>query len=631
MSGAHVGLVKHFRGERDFGSGATFAWFLRQVHERFPSDHLLVDGWDHGYGWHYFSWDATSGHDMTVPQLSGAIVRSGVHIDILAFDACDMADEDVADALATTRRVDYLVGSEDEIDQDGYPYANMFTPLTADPSQSPATVVADMLTGWQRYYGSRRNFNWVTLSGIDLARVRAMKRDLRIWTSRLHAGMARFAARYGSAMHHSLFAWESWQLDLGEFSAVLAGDRLITDAALRAASAKVHDDVVGAVIGLDKGSYVKRYTGLTVWAGTGQEWTAWRAAYRSQVAFGGAAHLGGTGWYGFLRAFNASGKADPRQPVPPRWMKRADYCLTDVVFRDGHYGWATGTDNTTNTSFIMRSAGSGGSAWQTSDLSAIDNYLFTSIARAPGGVLWAVGDFGWNDSVIVRSADGGRTWRQRVSGTKQYLWGVDFSDAHDGWTCGAAGTLVRTTDGGRTWAKVTTAPAGDLQQVAFLDATHGWVVANDQRYPDSRLEYTTDAGATWTTEDEVSGSLLYGLEVLGDGQVWAAGGDPASGAGVLLHGSAGGAWTAQWGATDAPRLAAVTMVDDSHGWAVGDGGAILHTTDGATWTPQTGGVTFDLTGVCAVDDDTAWAVGDGDAILRTTDGGLTWQQARGKV
>lgn len=55
LSGAHVELVKHFRVERDFGSGATFAWFLRQVHERFPSDHLLVDGWDHGYGWHYFS------------------------------------------------------------------------------------------------------------------------------------------------------------------------------------------------------------------------------------------------------------------------------------------------------------------------------------------------------------------------------------------------------------------------------------------------------------------------------------------------------------------------------------------------------------------------------------------------
>ncbi len=237
ISGAHVGLVKHFPVERDFGAPATFTWFLRQVHERFPSDHLLVDGWDHGYGWHYFSWDATSRRELTLPGLTGAIVRSGVHIDVLAFDACNMADEDVADALAATGRVDYLVGSEDEIDQDGYPYANMFTPLAADPAQSPATVVGDMLAGWQRYYGSRRNFNWVTLSGIDLARVRAMKPDLWRWTSRLRAGLAHYAPRYRSDMHHSLYAWESWQLDLGDFAAALAGDGLIADAPLRAASA----------------------------------------------------------------------------------------------------------------------------------------------------------------------------------------------------------------------------------------------------------------------------------------------------------------------------------------------------------------------------------------------------------
>ncbi len=93
--------------------------------------------------------------------------------------------------------------------------------------------------------------------------------------------------------------------------------------------------------------------------------------------------------------------------------------------------------------------------------------------------------------------------------------------------------------------------------------------------------------------------------------------------------SLGGAWAAQW--TGPARLADVTMVDVTHGWAVGDGGLILHSVDGSSWTAQASGVTCDLTAVCAVDDQTAWAVGDGEAILSTTDGGAHWLLGRGDV
>jgi photosystem II stability/assembly factor-like uncharacterized protein len=628
IAGSDMTTVRHYAGERDFGSGTTFAWFLRQVHARFPSDHLIVVGWDHGFGWHYFSRDSTSGDKILLAELRAAIASAGVPIDILGFDACNMADSEVAYDLAPTGAVGHLVASEEEIDQDGYPYDDMFAPLATDPGQSADDVVHDMVSGWQRYYGSRRNFNWVSLSAVDMPSVASMKADLVDWVTRLRAGLPAYAARYQSAMHGTLYAWDSWQLDLGGFAANLAADPVISDAGLKAASAKVRDDVAAAVLDVTSGSYAAGFSGLTVWAGTGADWRTYRQAYREQVSFGRPVAAGGTGWFAFLRAFNASGAADKREPQRTTLPGRATYGLSDVYFRDAAHGWTAGFNNVTYTSFILRTGGTAGASWKTSDQSAAGNYLFTSLAPAPGGRLWAVGDSGYDTSLIAVSKDGGRTWSPRRSGTLQYLFGVDFPDATHGWVCGAAGTLLRSVDGGKTWKQVASAPSGDLQALDFTDAQHGWVVANDQRGPSATLWYTADAGATWTSEYVTAGRLLYSVNLVGDA-VWAAGGDPAGAAGLIVRGALGGPWADQW--IGPQRLADVHMADATDGWAVGDGGLVLHTDDGASWTPQATGVTEDLTAVSPLDGQRAWAVGDGEAILRTADGGLTWTRSAGDV
>ena len=96
IRGPEVTTVKHFARERDFGDGKTFQWFLEQVHARFPSDHLIVVGWDHGYGWRYFSHDFNADDTITMPELRAALAGAGVPVDILAFDACNMGDVEVA-------------------------------------------------------------------------------------------------------------------------------------------------------------------------------------------------------------------------------------------------------------------------------------------------------------------------------------------------------------------------------------------------------------------------------------------------------------------------------------------------------------------------------------------------------
>ena len=84
-------------------------------------------------------------------------------------------------------------------------------------------------------------------------------------------------------------------------------------------------------------------------------------------------------------------------------------------------------------------------------------------------------------------------------------------------------------------------------------------------------------------------------------------------------------------------LTAVTFIDESRGWAVGEAGTILHTADGGrSWQPQTSGTDQDLNTVFFLPDGLrGWAGGGNNhyelgtelngVILHTRDGGKSWQ------
>ena len=658
ISGPEVATVKHFPKERDFGKGETFQWFLEQVHARFPSDHLIVVGWDHGYGWRYFSRDESADDAITMPELRAALAGAGVPVDILAFDACNMGDVEVAWDVASVDDpsaagkplVDYLVGSEETIDQDGYPYDGMFAPLAGDPGRSPEQVTDDMLRGWDGYYGSLRCFDWVSLSSVDLAAVRAAGPAMADLAGRLRLGLAADPAKCGGAIRaavgSSLAAWDSWQLDLGMFAErLIDGHQLDGDPGLLAAAAAVRDAVSGSmVLGVTSGSYVRWFQGLTVWAGTGSDWTEYRDAYKGESLFGAIPASGGVDWYRLLRDYQR--QADPALPEPD-WP-RATYGLTDVFFSDPDHGWATGYDNIKNESVVLRTS-DGGRLWKTARPSGGGAYTANAVTATAGGKLWVAGSEGWDGALISRSADKGATWAYASVPTLEYLLGMQAVTGKVGYAAGTGGALVRTADGGASWSAVATAPKGDLLGIHFASATEGWALANDRTTMTGTVQHTTDGGATWTAQTSVPGTLLYAVDAVGQ-DVWVAGGNPAAGPvvrgerpgvdGVLLHSADGGAtWQTQWGGrAEDPRVSDVDMVDDDVGWAVGDASGsqkalVLHTADGGdTWTVQDpGDVTFDLAAVHALGAQTAWAVGDGQQILHTTDGGATWSPTRGDV
>lgn len=115
---------------------------------------------------------------------------------------------------------------------------------------------------------------------------------------------------------------------------------------------------------------------------------------------------------------------------------------------------------------------------------------------------WIVGDEG----IILHTEDEGMTWRKQNAGIKQPLFHVDFRDDKEGYIVGKQGTILRTSDSGTTWEIVSTLFRDTLLRVDFADDKNGWVVG----YGGTVLR-SQDKGRSWTRENIATKSRLYGL------------------------------------------------------------------------------------------------------------------------
>lgn len=206
--------------EKDFGDGATFAWFLQTVHRLYPSTHLAVIAWDHGYGWRYFSYDETSGDRITMPELRSALQTAKAPVDILGFDACNMADVEVAYQVSLTGLVHLMVASEQTVAGSGYPYNTMFAPVVSNPTRTPAQVANDMVQAYGDYYAAQSytngTANTATLSATDITTLAERSADIQAWSRRLHADLPTYCKAYLHDLNQTYIAWESDHYDLDD-------------------------------------------------------------------------------------------------------------------------------------------------------------------------------------------------------------------------------------------------------------------------------------------------------------------------------------------------------------------------------------------------------------------------------
>ena len=161
----------------DMGIKETLTDFIKWATTKYPADYYALVLWDHGAGWKLSRQtggavrgalqDETSGSFMSLPDLASAVSESGVHLDVINFDACLMAMYEVA--YEFNGLTDYMVFSEEVEPGDGDPYDTILQDLVEDPNMTPSELATMITTKYMEFYQSDGR-NKVTKSVVDMTK-----------------------------------------------------------------------------------------------------------------------------------------------------------------------------------------------------------------------------------------------------------------------------------------------------------------------------------------------------------------------------------------------------------------------------------------------------------------------------
>lgn len=136
--------------------------------------------------------------------------------------------------------------------------------------------------------------------------------------------------------------------------------------------------------------------------------------------------------------------------------------------------------------------------------------LLYGLSFADENTGWISGEFG----TILRTDDGGRTWKQQVSGIETTLFGIDFADTSTGIAVGIDSVILRTDDGGETWRAVPSPFEERSYYEVALSGRYGWIVGGQ-----GTVLVTSDGGKEWKqfpTPLSYASEWFRGVTLVGD-------------------------------------------------------------------------------------------------------------------
>ncbi|MBI5218243.1 MAG: hypothetical protein HY958_04865, partial [Bacteroidia bacterium] len=80
-----------------------------------------------------------------------------------------------------------------------------------------------------------------------------------------------------------------------------------------------------------------------------------------------------------------------------------------------------------------------------------------------------------NEGTIIKTTDGGATWRIIETKKNYDLYDVCFPATNTGYAAGSAGTILKTSDKGDTWTALPGIPGEYLKSVFFTNENSGFV------------------------------------------------------------------------------------------------------------------------------------------------------------
>ena len=181
------------------------------------------------------------------------------------------------------------------------------------------------------------------------------------------------------------------------------------------------------------------------------------------------------------------------QPPPPRVSNPHPVTPQSV--------WAVGDQGT-----ILRTEDGGGS-WKPGSTGTNYPLYYLTFATHQSG--WAVGGKP-PTCIILRTEDGGSSWKPQTNGNKAALYSVAFVTPQLAWAVGYGGSILHTEDGGGSWKPQTSGSSGWLRSVAFATPKSGWAVGGvDPKFGASKaiILHTEDGGSTW--KGQTSGTTAF--------------------------------------------------------------------------------------------------------------------------
>lgn len=207
---------------------------------------------------------------------------------------------------------------------------------------------------------------------------------------------------------------------------------------------------------------------------------------------------------GHILVSTDQGKTWEQQVVPTRNM------LTAVHFVDENLGFAVGHDE-----IIMRTQ-DGGQTWKKIRFEPEEERPFLDVWFRDKDFGMAIGAYG---SVLL-TTDGGETWESRMLGEYEdfHLNAIAMSDSGKLYIAAEAGNMYRSDDMGETWVKLESPYEGSFFGVLPL--------ANDVVYMfglRGNMFRSEDAGETWEEVDTQTEAILTDGVQLEDGRIFVAG------------------------------------------------------------------------------------------------------------
>lgn len=181
----------------------------------------------------------------------------------------------------------------------------------------------------------------------------------------------------------------------------------------------------------------------------------------------------------------------------------------------------------------------------------------------------AVGHESW----IVRSEDGGETWKEVLFDAERSEPLLAIAGPYDGtlFAIGGFGQYLTSTDEGRTWQRATHEALGDRHLNDMTRLGDGSLLIAGER---GLLALSCDNGATWTALPEIYAGSFFGALAL-------------EGGGLLVYGMRGNAFVTQdrhtWVQSAVPgkiSLFGGVVDDDGSIVLVGENETVLRSTDG---------------------------------------------------